>query len=365
MSQQLVAQIAAAVNLASLYPPNHPRVAAAVESLVAVLERALRDRNSDSVTFLIVGDDLVIEHEVIRNTTLSDRQFVGLLKRRGIERLTLGAGADAAELFRLVRSLATGEDVASSECVILGRVVVGVDDKRDSDSAEALTSDQLDLVKEAFTRFRDGRSMPIAPLEQLVWNFIDALSRSTRSILPLGKLKDHDEYTFIHSVNVALLVLGQARSFGISGTTLHSFGMAGMLHDIGKLTVPLEILNKPGRLEGEEWRIMQGHAERGAWHLSEIEGASPLSILVAYEHHFRYDGEPAYPSPSVPRRPTLASQMTSIADAYDAMSTVRPYQQPLMRPAALEVLQKRASTFYDPMLVAGFTRLVREMGSPV
>ena len=105
---------------------------------------------------------------------------------------------------------------------------------------------------------------------------------------------------------------------------------------------------------------MQSHAEQGSWYLAEMEGALPLTAVVAYEHHLRFDGRQAYPILRSPRIPNLASRMTSIADAYDAMSTVRPYQQPQMRAGALEILKKRAETFYDPLLVANFARLVTE-----
>jgi len=200
-------------------------------------------------------------------------------------------------------------------------------------------------------------------MEHLVWGFIDSLSRSTRAMIPLAKLKEHDEYTFIHSVNVSLLVLAQARSFGIEGTMLHAFGMAGLLHDVGKLLVPISVLNKPGKLEGEEWKEMQSHAERGAWYLTEIEGTLPLAITCAYEHHLRYDGQPAYPVTRGNRIPHLASRMTSIADAFDAMQTVRPYQKPLLRSAAQEILTKRAGTFYDPLLVGNFVTIIKENAS--
>jgi response regulator RpfG family c-di-GMP phosphodiesterase len=138
--------------------------------------------------------------------------------------------------------------------------------------------------------------------------------------------------------------------------------MAGLLHDLGKLTVPLEVLNKPGKLEGEQWAIMQSHAEKGAWLLSEMENAPPLTVVVAYEHHLRYDRAPNYPVLKNPRMPNLVSRMTSIADTYDAMSTIRPYQQPLGRATAIEILQKRAETFYDPLLVANFTHLLNDAG---
>lgn len=351
MSEQLATQIAAAINMRALYPANHPQVVHAMNAIITTL-------GSVDVTYLIVGDDLVVGDDVIRKTSLPVRQFIGILKQHGIERLTLAHGLDADETRALVGGLAAGEPLASSPHVILGRVRVAIDEHEIEKKSRELTVEQLEAAREAWTRFRAEKKLPIAQLEDLVWSFIDSISRTTRAILPLAKLREHDEYTFVHSVNVSLLVLAQARSFGIEGTMLHAFGMAALLHDIGKLTVPVSVLNKPGKLEGEEWETMKGHAQQGAWYLSQIDGTPPLSVVVAFEHHLRYDGQPNYPLLSAPRVPNLASRMTSIADTYDAMSTVRPYQQPLARAAAFEVLRKRSETFYDPLLVGNFIRLV-------
>ncbi len=358
--EPLIVQIAVAVNTRSLYPANHPRVVRAVEDTVSSVRRVIRDRNSDSVTFLIVGEDLVAEQEVLRKATLSNRQFVDILRRRGIERLTLASGLEASEANELISALAAGGKLDSTRHVIVGRVEVTVDEEEKTDEKREISIDQVEIARDAFARFRNERKLPVALMEEMVWSFVDSLSRTTRQILPLTKLREHDEYTFVHSVNVSMLVLAQARSFGIQGTMLHAFGMAGLLHDIGKLMVPISVLNKPGKLEGQEWFTMQSHAEQGSWYLGEMEGALPLTAVVAFEHHLRFDGQPAYPILRTPRIPNLASRMTSIADAYDAMSTVRPYQQPLMRASALEILKKRADTFYDPLLVANFTRLVGE-----
>ena len=362
----LIILIAAAVTMRTLYPGNHPRLMQAVQQITGSLHDLLEERGTDSITFLLVGDDLVVEQQVMRKSTLSQRQFVQLLQRRGIERLTLAEGLTAEETHALLTVLATGEGietVPSSPHVILGRVRVAVDDDPASRGADRekrdIDPDQVGVVREAFRRFRTDQHLPLPEMEELVWGFIDSLSRSTRSILPLAKLKEHDEYTFVHSVNVSLLVLGQARAFGIGGAMLHSFGLAALVHDIGKLMVPLDVLNHPGKLEGEKWDVMQSHAEQGAWYLSGIENSPPLSVVVAYEHHLRYDGKPAYPILRTPRIPSLVSRMTSIADCYDAMSTVRPYQKPLMRATALEMLGKRAETFYDPLLVANFVQMVR------
>jgi HD-GYP domain-containing protein (c-di-GMP phosphodiesterase class II) len=357
--EHLATQIAAAINMRTLYPTNHPRVVQTVEQIIAALNRALQQTHGDSVTYLIVGDDLVVEQEVIRKTSLSLRQFVEVLKRRGVERLTLAAGLQADETHHLIAALATGEALESSPHVILGRVHL-MADEAEKNAPRELSTERLEAIRQAWARFRVERKLPLSQMEDLIWSLIDSLSHTTRSILPLAKLKEHDEYTFVHSVNVSLLVLAQARSFGIQGPMLHAFGMAGLLHDIGKLGVPLTVLNKPGKLEGDDWEIMKSHPLQGAWTLSEMDGTSPLAVVVAFEHHLRYDGQPNYPVLRSPRVPNLASRMTSIADTYDAMSTVRPYQQPLARAAAFEILKKRSETFYDPLLVANFIRLVGE-----
>lgn len=360
--EALIVLIAAAVTMRTLYPDNHPRIDQAAGQIISALHDLLEQGKTDSITFLIVGDDLVADQQVLRKASLSQRQFVQLLRRRGIERLTLAEGLSREEAHALLTALAIGEPVENSPHVIYGRVRVAVDDDptRQSEDRERreLQPDQLEAVREAFRNFRTDHKLPLAEMEQLVWSFIDSMSRSTRAILPLSKLKEHDEYTFVHSVNVSLLVLAQARSFGIEGTMLHAFGLAALVHDIGKLLVPVDVLNRPGKLEGDDWTKMQSHAEQGAWYLSELDSSPPLSILVAFEHHLRYDGKPAYPILRTPRQPGLVSRMTSIADAYDAMSTVRPYQKPLLRSAALEILKKRADTFYDPLLVANFTQIV-------
>ena len=361
--QELIIQIASAVNTRTLYPANHPRVVRAVEEMVSAVGRAAASEKSDSVTFLIVGDDLVAGRDVLRKTTLSHTQFVDSLKRRGVERLTLAVGIDAAEVNQLVSALAGGESVESTAHVIVGRVRVTIEDDKTERDRPEISADQINTVRESFARFRTEQKLPIGVMEQLVWGFIDSLSRTTRFVMPLSKLKEHDEYTFVHSINVSLLVLAQARAFGIEGPMQHAFGMAGLLHDIGKLTVPVAVLNKPGKLEGEEWTIMQGHAELGSWYLSEMEGTLPITAIVAYEHHLRYDGQPAYPILKKPRTPNLASRMTSIADAFDAMQTVRPYQKPLMRASAMEILKKRSDSFYDPLLVANFVRLIGDAPS--
>jgi HD-GYP domain-containing protein (c-di-GMP phosphodiesterase class II) len=100
---------------------------------------------------------------------------------------------------------------------------------------------------------------------------------------------------------------------------LHSLGLAALCHDVGKLSVPLDVLNRPGELEGEDWKVMQSHAEVGAWQLAALDEAPPLSVVVAYEHHLRYDGQPTYPA--APAAASAWPPSYALADTFDAIST--------------------------------------------
>ena len=357
--ERLIVHIAAAINVRALYAGAHPRVAQAVQSIVDDLTAALAGR--EAVTLFIVGDDLIADDRPLRRSGIYQQNFVQALRRRRVERLTLVRGLDAAQCLQLVSVMAAGGTPGSTANVIVGGVELAVADGaaggEESRPAGPISAQQIAEGQEAFGRFRTDRKGSLHKMEEVVWSLMETLARSAHDVIPLAPLKSHDEYTFVHSVNVSLLVLAQARSFGIQGPMLHALGLAALCHDVGKLSVPLDVLNRPGKLEGEDWKVMQSHAEVGAWQLAALDEAPPLSVVVAYEHHLRYDGQPTYPLLRRPRRPALAAQLTALADTFDAVSTLRPYQAPKTRPVALEILRSRAGTFLDPLLVGNFHRL--------
>jgi HD-GYP domain-containing protein (c-di-GMP phosphodiesterase class II) len=381
-TDRLVVSLVAGINMRALYGSEHPALASHVDRILEAVGTACEEYQKEAITFLVVGQDLVVENQPLRTGSLYHQQFIRALTRRSVERLTLGRGLDAEECVRFLTPMARGGTPVSTRHLVVGRVELqtspiespgpgggagsggpGGGGPTDDSVIEALTSQSVDSARDAFTEFRTDRRGGLVRLEQVVWSLMDALQRATREILPLAPLKTHDDYTFVHSVNVSLLTLAQARSFGIEGARLHAIGLAAFLHDIGKLKIPLDVLNKPGKLEGDEWRIMMSHAQEGATHLCGVEGANPLAILVAYEHHMRYDGQANYPVPRVGRRPTLASQMTAISDVYDAICTTRPYAKARSREFAVKVLTERVGTFHSPALVANFVRMVGLSGT--
>ena len=364
--ERLIAQVAGALTTAALYPPTHPAVSSALATLQDGVLAACDERRQDALTFLRLDDEIVVDGRPLRSGALYLQPFIRALRRSDVARLTLARDLDQDECRALVTALAAGRRPDSTPHVVVSQIEIATSEGEPTESAGASTGagrdgvspTQVETARDLFARIRYEGVTNLDPVEELVWGLADAVARSTQAVLPTVPLKSHDEYTFIHSVNVSLLVLAQARGFGFDGPLLHAIGVAALLHDVGKLRIPLDILNKPGKLSGDEWTTMAGHAELGAWELGALASSAPLSLLVAYEHHLRYDGEPNYPAVRVMRAPTLASQLTAIADVYDAICTVRPYRRALSRVAALDVLRSRTGTFHDPYLVGQFCQLV-------
>jgi putative nucleotidyltransferase with HDIG domain len=183
------------------------------------------------------------------------------------------------------------------------------------------------------------------------------VSQNRTALLALTTLKNYDNYTFTHMVNVSILTMGQARALGIDGPLLREFGMAALMHDIGKVRTPLEVLNKPDKLTDEEFAVMKRHVVDGAEILRATPDIPALAPVIAFEHHLRTDGT-GYPAGV--KRPTLnvGTMLCSIADVYDAMRSQRKYQQAFPSERILEVMKRNDGKQFDQNLVRRFTQLI-------
>jgi putative nucleotidyltransferase with HDIG domain len=183
--------------------------------------------------------------------------------------------------------------------------------------------------------------------------------------LILASLRRHDEYTYDHSINVGLLSIALARAFGWKGRDLHEFGVAALIHDIGKIYTPLEVLNKPGRFTAAEWVVMKKHPRDGYEILLEGGVGNELAPRIALEHHISYDGT-GYPPVST-KDIHIGSHMVKIADVYDAFTTIRPYRSQARPQEVLKMLRKQAGTQFHPDLIEAFCAMMGEyaIGSTV
>jgi putative nucleotidyltransferase with HDIG domain len=184
-----------------------------------------------------------------------------------------------------------------------------------------------------------------------------AVSQNRTALLVLTTLKNYDNYTFTHMVNVSILTMGQARALGIEGSLLRELGLAGLMHDIGKVKTPLEVLNKPDKLTDEEFTIMKRHTVEGAEILRATPDIPTLAPVVAFEHHMRLDGT-GYPEAAKRTTLNLGTMLCSIADVYDAMRSQRKYQQALPTDRILEVLKRKDGQQFDRHLVRRFAQLI-------
>src|SRR5205085_5350370 len=176
-------------------------------------------------------------------------------------------------------------------------------------------------------RSAETEGVPDAPAAlETVEGLADAVTQNRTALMALTAMRDYDNYTFTHMVNVSILAMAQARALGIDGKLLREFGMSALMHDIGKVRTPKEILNKPDKLTDQEFVIMRRHVVDGAEILRRTPEMPILAPVVAFEHHLRNDGT-GYPFGV--KRPTLnlGTMMCGIADVYDAMRSQRAYQQ--------------------------------------
>lgn len=149
-------------------------------------------------------------------------------------------------------------------------------------------------------------------------------------------------------------------ALGIKGEELHEIGVAALLHDTGKLYVPEEVLNKPGKLTDTEWESIRQHPQKGAEYLLENPGIPPLAVVVAYEHHMQYDNS-GYPQVSKDWRQNICSQMTAISDFFDAMRTKRIYRDDLETNIIADQMAKMSGTALNPILTRNFLVLIEQM----
>jgi HD-GYP domain-containing protein (c-di-GMP phosphodiesterase class II) len=385
---RVLSQLTAAVTNTSLYSSSHPQVGQYVEKAYTVLADMLQHK--PEITILLIGNDLVADDRplIATGTGSCVANFSRILRKKAIERLTFVAGMPRSELQALIQDLASPDiaSVRSTSFIKLGKVElrvkkldehavpavgVGFTDSSEVTAAAipeasqealqellALTASELDELKELYLSIKKHKKIDVRGVDDMVKGFIQGFRQEINPLSLLASLKSVHEYTFTHVTNVCILTMSQAETLGFTGEHLHQIGVASLLHDVGKLYIPEEILNKPGKLSQDERKIIETHTVKGARYLMGIEGIPKLAVLSALEHHLKYDGS-GYPSIKGGWQPNIASQLISIADVFDAMRSRRSYQGALPMEQIADVLRKGSGTSFNPQLIDHFFKLIR------
>ena len=217
------------------------------------------------------------------------------------------------------------KDLTTVEQVSQVSVPSAVPLQQEISQALKLCSRSKAAVIEMFSDLRMGRAVQLDGIGSLVDEISDSLLRNSHALISVARLKQSDEYTYMHSVAVCGLMIALARQLGFSDDQVREAGMAGLLHDVGKLAIPSHILNKPGKLSDGEFDTMRGHPEAGTQMLGESRHFSPPILDVCLHHHEKYDGS-GYPHKLVGEQISTLARMGAICDVYDAITSDRPYK---------------------------------------
>lgn len=193
------------------------------------------------------------------------------------------------------------------------------------DRARALLAEGKTAVTSMFKEVRMGNAIKVSEAEGLVDEISLSIARNPEAFLNLARLKNVDDYTYLHSVAVCGLMIALGKQLGMSGRDLKDAGIAGLMHDVGKALIPNEVLNKPSKLTDEEFEIMKGHPRKGWEVLNVAEGANTIALDVCLHHHERVDGK-GYPDRISGDELTLFARMGAVCDVYDALTSNRCYK---------------------------------------
>ena len=231
------------------------------------------------------------------------------------------------------------------------------EDDFDSDDISGFLSQQIEIVKEIFKDISSTQQINIPRLNQVIGNFVSAFRKKMNVLKLLSHAKSREEYSYIHATNVSVLSIFQMKTLGVKESLfLRDIGIAGLLHDVGKLFISGETLGKRGVLEEKEWAVIKLHPLHGARFLSSIKGLPRLVPIVAFEHHLKYDGQ-GYPELHVcHEKQHICSQVIAISDCFDALRSTRPYRKGLEIKEILSIMEKDTARAFNPFLLENFMR---------
>jgi HD-GYP domain-containing protein (c-di-GMP phosphodiesterase class II) len=358
-------QINVAVANIRIYFGDHPEVAKHIDLAFGEIHHFLKVR--PKLTFIIYNNRLVVDKKPISSDAPHLTHFINLLTEKGIEYLDFQAGLARKEFEDLLIGLAKKEPVPMEmgKAVRCGKIKCGPETihsgevgqlgQMETKEPELYFDNYMEAFGEVYGNIRQSKSFHLPTLFDLANAVITCIQSNQYPFKILASIRNSDEYTFTHAINVCILTVSLAESLGFSGKQLHEIGIASLLHDVGKLQIPDKILNKPGKPTPEEWRIIRWHPIWGAMQIQKMKGVPKIAALSALEHHMQYDGG-GYPELQE-HKPSIVSQMIAIADTYDALRSNRPYQAPKSHEVAVGILAKERGTSFNPVIVDHFLRL--------
>ncbi len=360
----------------TIYPSGHPIIMRSLMRTFEILETLLEEK--EEINIAVIGDELIFEGMHLHEISTALYGFTRDLRQREIEKITFLKGLKNEEFLGLIDVLTMAQEklknsggaikvLASKgvKNVVLGKIGAlkeaqpepghGEESKA---KAKEFYRDAVDAIKRIVEDIKFKKRVNIEKARFAVNSMVASIQRNRTPLVTLASLKAHDEYTFSHAVNVAVLTLVQGEALGLDRQTLNDLGIAGLLHDMGKLKVPEEVLKKPGKLTSEEFELIKLHPADGAKILMNTPGISKLAYVVTFEHHIKYDLS-GYPVVSRGKGGlNLGSMLVRIADTYDAMRSNRYYAKEIPPEKTIKEMEESSGKEFEPVLLRKFIRLI-------
>jgi putative nucleotidyltransferase with HDIG domain len=365
-AEELIRRLAAALRGTELYSPTHPLVQRGIDALMAATAERLQ--STPSIVIGFIGDEVVVDGTRLPRGTASLIGFARDLRDRGIEKITLTRGLSRTEVGHLIAAFTDrASPIPLPERLVargvrnvsLGRIVVDEvsDDQAGIAAAQRVYGTAVETAEHLWNAAKAGDLPDPGAARKIIDGLARLVTQDRTSLMALTALKKYDNYTFTHMVNVSALAMAQARALNIDGPLLREFGFAALMHDIGKVNTPLEVLNKPDKLTKDEFDVMKRHVVDGAHILRRTPEMPALAPIVAFEHHLKQDLS-GYPENIGSRKLNLCTMIVSIADVFDALRSNRPYRQGLATVRIRSIMGEQGNPAFNQPLLKRFVNLM-------
>ena len=364
---------AQAISTMALYSGGHPARQRAIEAAYDQLCDLQAATIKPSFTFL--GGEVLFGQRAVRE--LKEWDWGTRLANAGVQRLEFVDDVTRDDLEGFLEEVLARLSLAAIDTAgarperktgikfgaIGVRGMTGLQQREDAPLPTATITytlnDEANAVRWMHDEVQQYAQLPLIEAEAVVRSLSVAMHSDSEIVIPLVQLKEFDQYTTTHSLNVSVLAMALAEFIGLGAADVRAFGVAGLLHDLGKVRIPKEILTKPGKLTDTEWEVMRRHPVDGAKIIIQSDRQLDLAAVVAYEHHVMLNGG-GYPCMHYDRDCHHASKLVHICDVYDALRTNRPYRDAWSAEATLAHIESKSGTEFDPELVRAFGGMMRK-----
>ncbi len=371
VAENVVTLLSVALKNKRLYGMEHPSVQQALREAEAALIELLR--LVPEVAFKFIAGEVIVESRSLFRHEARRRPLWEDCSRRHLQVLSFFVGANLAELSALIELLdtdpATIQARGGPAAFLQEREVEHIRAESaaylDLGDAGALLSGTalgthfagVNTVKQAMQCALDGLAIDISSARAVAAQMVQKLKDDPALLLSLTTIKGYDEYTFSHCVNLSMLAVCLGEYLGLPEDELCELAASGLMHDVGKVFVPLAILRKPAKMTDEEWQVMTAHPRIGARVLFETEDVPWVAPVIAFEHHLRWNLS-GYPKLRYTRRVHPYSMMIALGDFYDALTSARPYRKPFPPHEALALMSEASGTEFEPGLLTAFRAMM-------